>query len=178
MPFVFKSDVPILDAWMLLNQIYDNISHCRDNIFISRGITRQQHGVLLAIKYVDSLPTESQIAEWMDKKLNTVSTILDRMEKAGLVRRVKNFQDRRSYCIRITKKGEGILKINNVPYSEQIKDIMGCLSGEEIQILIKLLGKVRLQALRQLGQEKSLKEVNIDDTDPVVQFLKTLQLNN
>jgi hypothetical protein len=52
---------------------------------------------------------------------------------------------------------------------------MGCLSKAETQTLIKLLGKVRLQALRQLHQGKSLKEVIIDDENPMVQYLGSLK---
>ena len=171
MPFKFKSSVPMLNAWMLLNQVYDNIEHCKDKLSTRTGITRQQSGILMAIKFIEPLPTETQLAEWIDKKLNSVSTIVDRMEKSGFVERVADHKDRRIIRLRITEKGEAFFKINNAHRSEQIKEIMGCLTAEETQTLIRLLEKVRLQALRHLHQDKSLKEVNIGDQDPVVQSL-------
>jgi DNA-binding MarR family transcriptional regulator len=173
MPFKFKSGVPMLDAWMLLNQTYDNISYCKDKLSVTTGITRQQSGILMAIKFIDPPPTETQIAAWIDKKLNSVSTILDRMEKAGLVERRSDPQDRRTIRLRVTEKGEASFKVDVVHRCAQIKEIMGSLTEEEILSLIRLLEKVRLQALRQLHQDKSLKEVIINDTDPVVQCLRS-----
>jgi MarR family transcriptional regulator, organic hydroperoxide resistance regulator len=175
MPFEFKSSVPMLDAWMLLNQTNNNISSYNDELYFKMDISVAQHNMLLAIKYMGPLPTESQIAEWLGKKLNTVSTFADRMEKAGLIVRVKNSKDRRSYRFRVTKKGETFLKKNIVHRSKQIKEIMGCLSEEETQTLIKLLRKVRLQTLRQLHQDESLKELKIGDKDPIVQSLSSVQ---
>jgi MarR family transcriptional regulator, 2-MHQ and catechol-resistance regulon repressor len=173
MPFSFKSSAPILDAWMLLNQTYDSISHCKDIVSAKMGITMQQMGILMAIKFIDPPPTETQIAEWVDKKLNSVSTILDRMAIAGLVERVEDPQDRRTYRVRVTKKGQSFSKAEIEHRSELIKEIMGSLSEEETQTLIKLLTKVRMQALRHLQQDKSIKEVNLDDRDPIVQYLNS-----
>jgi DNA-binding MarR family transcriptional regulator len=173
MPFSFKSSVPMLDAWMLLNQTYDSISHCKDQLSDSMGITMQQMGILMAIKLIDPPPTETQIAEWVDKKLNSVSAILDRMAIAGLVERVEDPQDRRTYRIKVTKKGQSFSKTDVEQRANLIKEIMETLSEEETQTLIKLLTRVRLQALRHLRQDKSLKEVNLDDRDPVVQYFNS-----
>jgi MarR family transcriptional regulator, 2-MHQ and catechol-resistance regulon repressor len=172
MPFQFKSSISKLDAWMLLNQTYDSISHCKEKLSAKVGITMQQVGILMAIKFIDPPPTETQIAEWVDKKLNSVSTILDRMAIAGLIERVEDPQDRRTYRVRVTKTGQNFSKTEVAHRAELIKEIMGSLSEEETQTLIKLLTKVRLQALRHLHQDKSLKEVNMDDRDPIVQHLR------
>ena len=137
MPFKFKSNIPILDAWMLLNQTYDSIEHWKEEYSVKTGITRQQGGILMAIKFMDPPPTETQIAEWIDKKLNSVSTILDRMEKAGLVERVVDPKDRRTYRLKVTEKGEDHFKIDVVRRSEQIQELLGSLTEEEIQTFIR-----------------------------------------
>lgn len=178
MPFEIKSSAPMFDAWMLLNQTNNNILSYNDELYFKMNITVEQHNMLLAIKYMGSLATESQIAEFLGKKLNSISTLADRMEKVGLIERAQNPDNRRFHHFRITEKGETFFKKNIKHRSEQIKAIMVCLSEEETQTLIKLLRKVRLRTLRQLHQDKSLKELKIEDTDLIVQSLSDSSSHN
>ena len=57
---------------------------------------------------------------------NTVTPLLQRMEKAGLVKRTKGKEDTRQRIVSLTKKG--------IEMREQAKHIPDCLSDEIIQI--------------------------------------------
>ncbi len=93
------------------------------------------------------------------------------MEKAGLVERMMDPEDRRSVRLRTTKKGEFFFNKDVNLRVDLIKHIMDCLTEDEVTQLIQILGKLRFQALRFLHQEKDLKEIYVDASDPVAQCL-------
>ena len=106
MPVKFAFKIPQLAAWMLLHQTYNSISRCEDSVFGEIHMTAQQHGILMAVKHLSYPATPTQIADWVDRNLNTTTMIIERMEKKGLVKRVRDIQDRRSYRVAMTEKGE------------------------------------------------------------------------
>jgi DNA-binding MarR family transcriptional regulator len=154
--FVFKN--PQMSVWMLLHQTYNSVTKCEEELFAKFDLTARQHAVLMAVKYIDPPATPTLIADWVDRNLNTVTMIIERMEKDGLVDRVMDLQDRRSYRVVITKKGEACLKKSMLPGSKLIRHILETLSDEEMQTLETLLEKVRIQAIQKCSGNKTLKE--------------------
>jgi MarR family transcriptional regulator, 2-MHQ and catechol-resistance regulon repressor len=161
MPVKFMFDNHHMSAWMLLHQTYNSLLKCEDAIFPSIGLTTQQHAILMAIKYNDSPATPTQIADWLDRNTNSISLIVNRMEKNGLVKRVRDVEDRRSLRIAMTPKGEEVLNNGVLVGRSLIREILGALSGEETKYLTDLLEKVRFQALKYCRKEKTLKEVKV-----------------
>jgi DNA-binding MarR family transcriptional regulator len=106
--FVFNNQ--LLGAWMLFHQTYNSISRCEDKEFGKWGISAQQHAILMAITRADGPVTPGQIARWVDRNANSITLMLDRMEKSGLVVRTRNVNDRRSLYVEITEKGVEVLK--------------------------------------------------------------------
>jgi DNA-binding MarR family transcriptional regulator len=68
----------------------------------------------------------NDIAHKLFLETNTVTPLLQRMEKAGLVKRTKGKEDTRQRIVSLTKKG--------IEMREQAKHIPDCLSDEIIQI--------------------------------------------
>jgi DNA-binding MarR family transcriptional regulator len=89
MPMQFMFDNQQLKTWLLLHQTYNNISKCEDIIFARAGLTTQQHTILMAIKFMDGTATPSRISQWTDINIISVTMITNRMEKEGLVERVR-----------------------------------------------------------------------------------------
>ena len=172
MPVKFAFKIPQLAAWMLLHQTYNSISRCEDQFFDKIDMTAQQHGVLMTIKYIGCPRTPTRIAEWVDKHLNTVSPILERMEKNGLIKKVRDTKDRRLYIIAMTEKGEKYLNDSTPKAAALVKNILECLSEEELRMLERLLEKVRLQAMKQCRKDKILKEVITSESQQAVQFFQ------
>lgn len=98
----------------------------------------------------------SQIAEYLDAPLNTTTGIVGRMEKKGMLHRVRSESDKRVVTIVLTTSGEEqineILKIM-MGYGEQI---LGVLSSEEIDVLMKLSQKT-LEILKGSNEVKQPK---------------------
>ena len=88
------------------------------------GITYPQYLVLLVLWEQDKQPV-NDIAHKLFLETNTVTPLLQRMEKAGLVKRSKGKEDTRQRIVSLTKKG--------IEMREQAKHIPECLSADIIK---------------------------------------------
>lgn len=91
------------------------------------GITYPQYLVLLVLWENGNLPV-NDIARRLMLETNTITPLLQRMEKVALVKRTKGKEDSRQRIVSLTKKGTAL--------REQAKHIPECLSAE----IMKKLG--------------------------------------
>ena len=106
------------------------------------GITYPQYLVLLVLWEQDKQPV-CDIAKKMMLDTNTVTPLLQRMEKSGLINRTRGKEDSRQRIVSLTEKGKAM--------QEQAKHIPECLSNditlktgdaEEIVKMISTLDKL------------------------------------
>jgi DNA-binding MarR family transcriptional regulator len=88
------------------------------------GITYPQYLVMLVLWEQDKQPV-CDIAKSLMLDTNTVTPLLQRMEKAGLVTRIRGKEDSRQRIVSLTKKGKEM--------QEQAKHIPECLLADIIQ---------------------------------------------
>ena len=88
------------------------------------GLTYPQYLVLLVLWEKDRQPV-NDIARRLMLETNTVTPLLQRMEKAGLIVRTKGQEDSRQRIVSLTKKG--------IEMREQAKHIPECLATDIIQ---------------------------------------------
>lgn len=93
MPVKFTMRHPILRAWALYHQTYNLLYRCEEVMFSKVGLTSPKYMILMAIKLINDPVTSSDIARWLDRNTNSVSLIIDRMEKDGLVKRPQRSQN-------------------------------------------------------------------------------------
>jgi DNA-binding MarR family transcriptional regulator len=99
-----KSENTVLRLWLLLPRVGDALNRCQDLVFSKYGITTEQWRVLACIKSRGPLrPVE--IASLLERAPNSMSMLVDRMVKAGLVRRTRDRKDRRAVIVSLTNKG-------------------------------------------------------------------------
>ncbi len=105
------------------------------------GISYLQYLVLMLLWEKDNRII-SEITERLHLETNTVTPLLQRMEKQGLIVRQKNSADKRQRIVSLTREGKSM--------EEQIKEVPGCLakeicekglSVEDLQALLPLLDK-------------------------------------
>ena len=109
--------------------------------FKEMGITYPQYLVLMMLWEKDNRII-SEITEKLLLETNTVTPLLQRMEKEGLVVRQKSTSDSRQRIISLTPKGKEL--------EEKIKDVPNCLakevikgiSPEDLQAIVPLLDKL------------------------------------
>ena len=88
------------------------------------GIEPQQHQLLLAVKGLpeDRHPTIGVIAERLQLQHHSAVELVDRSVQRGLVRRLRSTIDQRQVLIRLTAKGERILRDLSVHHRDTLKD--------------------------------------------------------
>jgi DNA-binding MarR family transcriptional regulator len=59
--------------------------------------------------------TQTDIANWLDRDTTSITLIIDRMSKEGLVERIRDLKDRRAVRVIITPKGEEIFQQGKEP---------------------------------------------------------------
>lgn len=115
--------------------------------------------MLASISYLGQPPRVTDIARWLECSMNSVSMIVDRMVKAGLITRKRGRGDRRAVYLSITGKGEKALRPTIVAGWKFIREIMSPLSNEDKRAFASLHETVKYQALRYLNPELNIEEM-------------------
>ena len=149
----------------MIYQTYTRFQNCLDEIFRAQGLTTERYLVLLAIKNHDVPARMVDIARWGERSTNAVSTIVDRMVKAGLLRRVRDRSDRRVVNVFITSKGEDALKPANLAALEFYQQIMSPLSLEDGRTFLSLFRMINCKLLEYLNPGADVEGILKNDSD-------------
>jgi DNA-binding MarR family transcriptional regulator len=128
-----------------------------------KGLTMEQYATLVAIKYLNDPVRPTDVARWIGRRTNSVSMMVDRMVKAGLVRRERDRRDRRVVRLIITSKAENALKPATRAGWEFIQKIMSPLSDEDRQTFARLLETLRYQTMNYLNPGEDIEEMVRND---------------
>jgi MarR family transcriptional regulator, organic hydroperoxide resistance regulator len=112
------------------------------------GLTGPQLTVIKLLETFGDLSL-STLSERIRAQNSTVTGIIDRMEREGLVSRERSTSDRRVVYIRLTKKGADLAKTIAVEPMEIFRGVLAALSREDTRDLLRILGKLqkRVRAL-------------------------------
>ena len=111
-------------------------------------LTVSQFNVLLMLKVqgVDGRLNQTQLGSLVVSKRSGVSGLIDRMEQAGLVKRVPDPEDRRVNLVEMTTGRQGeARKERKMPYIELINTLTLVLTDDEPNQLRAALEKIRLK---------------------------------
>ncbi len=108
------------------------------------GITEAQFNVLMLLVYQsEGDMTQTRIGEMLLVNRSNVTGLIDRMEKAGWVRRTSIEVDRRVKFIEITPEGKALLGKAHQAYYARVEEIMSDLSGADWTCLSELTERIR-----------------------------------
>jgi DNA-binding MarR family transcriptional regulator len=172
MPIKFKFGNIDKGVWIALRQTYNLVLRCEDRVFAEHEITTEQHAVLMAVKHIDGPVRPTDVARWLDRSVNSVSMIIDRMVKAGLVKRVRDRKDRRTVFLTMTDKAEKAYVRASLAGWELIQEILSPLSDKDKRTLIKLLETLRDKTYDYLGSGEVAEEVRRSETENMAQLMK------
>jgi DNA-binding MarR family transcriptional regulator len=170
----FEAENLTLRLWRQVYQTYTLLKKCEDQIFEEYGLTTEQYGVLEAIDYLSGPVKVTDLAQWLERSTNSISMIVDRMVKAGLVRRIRSTGDRRVVRVVSTSKGEAAVKPATLASLEAIRKILSPLSSEERSTLLNLLGTVKYEILKYLNPGVDIKEVKKNELAQAANLKKWL----
>jgi len=155
----FESENLILRLWFLMHRIRTLLKMCEDQIYSEYNLTTEQFAVLATIKYLDSPARPTDIAQWLGRSPNSISMIVDRMVKAGLVRRIRDRRDRRVVNVVITSEGENALKPATRAGWEFIQEILSSLPYEDRQTYVRLHETIRYELFKYLNSGVNVEEM-------------------
>jgi DNA-binding MarR family transcriptional regulator len=158
-----KSQNLVLRLWFLMHRDYRLLVHCEDQIYGEKGLTMEQFTVLAAMKYLCDPVRPTDVAEWIGRSTNSVSMIIDRMVKAGLVGRKRDRIDRRVVHLVATSKGENALKLAMPAAWEFIQKIMLSMSQADRHTFARLLETLRYETLNYLNPGKDIEAMVAND---------------
>ena len=107
--------------------------------------------VLFYIQVIGDKATPAELARWLFLEPHTVSELLSRMEKEGLIKRVKDLEQKNRVRVVLTERGREAYCQS--AKRESFHKIMSCLSEEEHRQLRLSLRKLRDGALKNIGRK-------------------------
>jgi DNA-binding MarR family transcriptional regulator len=153
-----EQEKTVLRLWLLLRRVGDALNLCQDLVYSKWGLTTEQSGVLAAIKSRGSLRL-ADLASILERSPNSMSMLIDRMVKAGLVRRTRDRKDRRAVFVSMTDKGSEAID-PAVPAGWQlIHKMLSPLSYDDQRALADMLETVKSELVGYLNPEMDRAEI-------------------
>ena len=111
----------------------------------AHGLTYPQYLVLLVLWEKDAQPV-NDIAKRLYLETNTVTPLLQRMEKEGILTRSRGTKDARQTIVKLTTKGKGLQeKLAEVPFTVGNAVICESVTPETAPELYKMLDDMIVQ---------------------------------
>jgi MarR family 2-MHQ and catechol resistance regulon transcriptional repressor len=138
---------PLLDIRheALLNILHTaNLLHAKGaQLFRRYGLTEAQFNVLFALKYKRSSWTQSDLGKRLVITRASVTSVLDRLERKGYIRRERVDGNRRIRHVVLTQEGKALItKVERI-YRRAVHRALRDLSDAQCAALIDKLEKVR-----------------------------------
>lgn len=130
--------------WLLLGTTKRLMTKARQKELSRHHITTRRSYVLYIINYLGEKATLSQISKYSFREVHTIFGILSRMEKDGLIKKIRAMPKSRRIRFEITDKGFRAYDISRK--RKAINTIMSVLSEEERQQLSSILDKLIVKA--------------------------------
>jgi len=154
-----ESGDTVLRVWLLLHRVRDTLVLCEDSVFGKYGITTEQFAVLAAVQSRGGSLRPTDLASILERSPNSVSMLVDRMVKAGLVKRTRDRIDRRVINVTLTDKGKKAVEPAAPAGWELVQRILSPLSDQDKHTLAGLLETVKCECLGYLHPEREVAEI-------------------
>ncbi|HTK47270.1 MAG TPA: MarR family transcriptional regulator [Gemmatimonadaceae bacterium] len=115
-----------------------------ERVLAPHGLSMTQYNVLRILRGAGPAGLcRNDIGDRLISRMPDVSRLLDRMESAGLVSRVRSTQDRRLVNTTLTAKGRALVDELDSDVSDAQKQQLGHMTNEQLRTLVDLLGLAR-----------------------------------
>ena len=135
--------------WRLFTQTRNAMMKARQKELAKYNLTARQAGALLISHATNGNVTPYQMAQWKVLERHSISELLDRMVKQGLIKKVSNLDNRKSIRVELTEKGREALQ--GAARCESFHKIMSFISAEQRQQFEAILKILRDVALTEIG---------------------------
>lgn len=132
------------EATIALLRTASVVHRALDRAVAPAGLSLAQYNALRIIRGSEPEGIASlSIRDRMIEQGTTITRILDRLERTGLVERRRGHDDRRLVLCHLTRKGRQLLESLDPVIDEADRDVSAGLSATELASFIALLNRVR-----------------------------------
>lgn len=149
--------------WRVLDHARFMIARSREMELARCGLTPEQSQVLDILHECQGSTTINQLVDITQRQHHSISTLVHRMTKQGLVTKRRSPRDKRQYEVVITEKGE---EMRERMTRDSIRTIFASLSDWEKQQLRSYLGRLTRGAYSLLGKKPVLGPPGMGDGLP------------
>ncbi len=153
-----RDEIRAIDAYIKLQRSADAAAGRATRHLASAGLTFSQYGVLDILFHLGPLPL-GQIAEKILKSEGNMTTVVDNLERRGLVRRERNERDRRVVTVSLTEAGQHAIEGILPQHIQAIVEEMSILTPDEQETLSRLCRKVGKQEHTTNDQQTHVEEL-------------------
>lgn len=133
--------------WVHLVRIYNQVLRETRSFFRRYGLTPTQFDVITCLGSQEGI-TQQELSEHLSVTKGNITSLIDRMERDGLVERRADPSDRRCYRLFLTRKGRRLLQRIIPAHEKQIARLFSSLSAEERALLQNLLRRLEQSLAR------------------------------
>ncbi|MGD0780029.1 MAG: MarR family transcriptional regulator [Dehalococcoidales bacterium] len=137
------------DLWILMSRVYHLIAMLRKLELAKYEILPVQSYILFIIKALGNETTPSNISECVYQQRSSISDILNRMVRQGLIKKVHKAKGNKRVIVSLTSDGESALKLSQ--NRNYLHKVMSSLTLEEKQQLESAMEILRDAAINELA---------------------------
>jgi MarR family multiple antibiotic resistance transcriptional regulator len=147
--------------WVLFSQTRDAILKTRERELNTHHISERHAQILFIINLIGRDATPAKISRWLLREPHSISEIIDRMEKQGLLKKIKDMDRKNQVRIEVTEKGRKMYERSFIP--KGLLDILSVLKGRERKQFVSSLMKLRNKAITHVGARYEVPLPPIDE---------------
>jgi MarR family transcriptional regulator, organic hydroperoxide resistance regulator len=140
------------DLWLLLTHTRYAVFRAREKELQRYGLSPEQAGLLFVVRAVGNKATPAELSRHLLREPHSVSALLDRMAKSGLVKKVKDLDRKNLVRVLITEKGQTAYELSTK--RGPIHRIMQTLDQEEKKIFRGYLERILAKARKEIGMDR------------------------
>jgi DNA-binding MarR family transcriptional regulator len=141
----FSAEDEDQDLWLLLTHTRYAVFRAREKELQRYGVSPEQVSLLFTVQALGNKATPAALSRHILRQPHTVSALVDRMARRGLVKKVKDLDRRNLVRVVLTEKGQKTYELSTK--RGPIHRIMSELSTREKRefkdFLVRLLAKAR-----------------------------------
>jgi DNA-binding MarR family transcriptional regulator len=118
-----------------------------DRLAVGLGVTRAQWKVLFKLTRTPGL-RQVELADMLDLEPITLCRIVDRLEEAGWVERVRDPEDRRAWRLHVTAQAQPLIEKLQAVGAQLVDRAFSGIDPNDIEIARRVLADVRENAAR------------------------------
>ena len=148
----YSTDDEDQDLWLLLTHTRYAIFRSREKELQRYGVSPEQVGLLFVVQALGNKATPAALSRHIIRQPHTVSALVGRMARRGLVKKVKDLDRKNLVRVVMTEKGQKTYELSTK--RGPIHRILNSLSEDEKKVLKDILERLLTKARKEIGLDR------------------------